>query len=458
MKKFQIFTPSQYVEQMLDSIDYQGDTILKKYFLENSVGEGNILLIAVERYIRSAQSADISPRELRIDLEQYFIGYEVDKSVINSCISKLNHLVLKYGLKDVKWDIRNEDYLKSNLEVQADYIVGNPPYITYQELLQDQRQYLKANFLACKRGKFDYCYAFIEKSMRDLSKDSGKMAYLIPNSIFKNVFAQNLRDMIVTNIKNIIDYKHTHIFGNVLTSSAIIIIDNSEIYDKVFYNDIDNNAKFKIDKKFLCGQWYFGIDSRKYESDFKFGDLFKVANSVATLLNRVFVIPNDLNIEDGVVRPAASPRRLSKGLDERIIFPYAYVEGQLKRYSVEEFKKSFPKAFDYLKDNMSALNKRKSDGRWFEYGRSQGLHFLNQRKLMISSVITEKVNVYDLDDRTIPYSGFYIIPTGDRTLEFAKQILESEGFYKYIETRAINASGKSLRISVNDIKNYPIKL
>ena len=161
---------------------------------------------------------------------------------------------------------------------------------------------------------------------------------------------------------------------------------------------------------------------------------------------------------DGVVRPAASPRRLSKGLDERIIFPYAYVEGQLKRYSVEEFKKSFPKAFDYLKDNMSALKKRKSDGKWLEYGRSQGLHFLNQRKLMISSVITEKVNVYDLDERTIPYSGFYIIPTGDRTLEFAKQILESEEFYKYLETRAINASGKSLRISVNDIKNYPVNL
>ena len=196
MKKFQVFTPSQYVEQMLDSVDYQGDIILKKYFLENSVGEGNILLIAVERYIQSAQSADISPRELKKDLEQYFIGYEVDKSVIDSCISNLNNLVLKYGLRDVKWDIRNEDYLKSISEVQVDYIVGNPPYITYQELLLDQRQYLKSNFFACKIGKFDYCYAFIEKSMRDLSKKSGKMAYLIPNSIFKNVFAKSFTPLV----------------------------------------------------------------------------------------------------------------------------------------------------------------------------------------------------------------------------------------------------------------------
>ncbi|MBK5158616.1 N-6 DNA methylase, partial [Streptococcus sp. 23.2] len=209
MKKFQVFTPSKYVEQMLDNIDYKGDAILKKYFLENSVGEGNILLKAVERYIKSAQSAGITKRELMKDLEQYFIGYEIDKSVIDACISKLDHLLLKYGLKNIKWDIRNEDYLKSSLEVRVDYIVGNPPYITYQELLKEQRQYLRENFFVCKKGKFDYYYAFVEKSMNDLSGNSGKMAYLIPNSIFKNVFAQNLRNMIITNITNIIDYKYT---------------------------------------------------------------------------------------------------------------------------------------------------------------------------------------------------------------------------------------------------------
>ena len=77
---------------------------------------------------------------------------------------------------------------------------------------------------------------------------------------------------------------------------------------------------------------------------------------------------------------------------------------------------------------------------------------------MISSVITEKVNVYELDSQTIPYSGFYIIPIAEEGLDYARNILESEDFYNYIETRAINASGKSIRISVNDIKNYPIRL
>ncbi|HFI0348186.1 TPA: N-6 DNA methylase [Streptococcus suis] len=456
MKKFQVFTPSQYVELMLDEIGYQGRAILKKIFLENSVGNGNILVLAVERYILAALNCGFPKNELENDLGTYFIGFESDYQVIEICLDRLNNLVQKYGLNNIKWNIRNEDYLKSNIDFKVDFIVGNPPYITYQELSRDERQYLKENFVVCKRGKFDYCYAFIEKSMKDLSEKSGKLAYLIPNSIFKNVFAQNLRDMMITNIRTIIDYKHTHIFGKILTSSAIIIIDNGKIVDKISYNDVDNDAKFEVGKNSLKGKWYFEVGASKYKSKIKFGDFFKVSNSIATLLNRVFVIPDDLIIEDEIVRLAASPRRLSKGIHERIIFPYGYEGNELKRYSNDEFEKNFPKASRYLKESIIDLNKRKSDGEWFEYGRTQGLKFMNQKKLMISSVITEKVYVYELDEQTIPYSGFYIIPTATKTLEFAKEVLESDEFYKYLETRAINASGKSIRISVNDIKDYPM--
>ena len=165
----------------------------------------------------------------------------------------------------------------------------------------------------------------------------------------------------------------------------------------------------------------------------------------------------DLELECEILRPAATPRRLSKDIIEKIIFPYKYENDELIRYSKEEFEMSFPKVTSYLREQKKILDKRKSDGEWFEYGRSQGLKFMNQEKLMISSVITEKVNVYKLDSQTIPYSGFYIIPIAEETLDFAKEILESKEFYSYLETRAINASGKSIRISVNDVKNYPIK-
>ena len=286
------------------------------------------------------------------------------------------------------------------------------------------------------------------------------MCYLIPNSIFKNVFAKNLRETFKTNIQQIIDYRHTHIFGKILTSSAIIVIDNSRISNYLEYIDSDFNKSFFIRKEDLGSKWYFTENIEFKSNQLTFGELFKVSNSVATLSNKVFIIPEqeDLDLEDEILKPAASPRKLSKNIVDKIIFPYKFVNNELIRYSREEFERVFPKATRYLREWKDVLDNRKSDGEWFEYGRSQGLKFMNQEKLMISSVITEKVNVYELDSQTIPYSGFYIIPLAEKGLDYAKKILESEDFYDYLETRAINASGKSIRISVNDVKNYPIRV
>lgn len=459
MEKFQVFTPEKYVLLMLDKINYDGIDILKKFFLENSVGEGNILCMAVKRYIEVALGQKYSIASIKSDLERYFVAFEIDLQLKENCLRNLDNIALDYGIQKVNWQIISDDYLRYNLEIEFDFIVGNPPYITYQELNSVDRQFLKANFISCKKGKFDYCYSFIEKSLLDLKKTTGKMCYLIPSSIFKNVFAENLREIIKKNILQIIDYKHTHIFGRILTSSAIIVIDNSSLKNNIEYIDIDFNKSFLIDKEQLGSKWYFTENIGTKSTMLTFGELFKVSNSVATLSNKVFVIPKEINsvLEDEVLRPAASPRKLSKNLLEEIIFPYKFVNNKLLRYSEEEFVMKFPNVTGYLREWKDVLYNRKADGQWFEYGRSQGLKFMNQEKLMISSVITEKVNVYKLDPQTIPYSGFFIIPISEKSLDYAKEILESEDFYKYIESRAINASGTSIRISVNDVKNYPIK-
>ena len=358
MKKFQVFTPSQYVEQMLDEVGYQGSEILKKTFLENSVGEGNILLTAVKRYIVVAKQEKYSWKEIKSDLEKYFVGFEVDEIVLNTCIKRLNQLVAEYEIKGVKWNIRKEDYLKSSIEIRADYIVGNPPYITYQELKEVDRVYLKENFISCRKGKFDYCYAFTEKSLKDLS-EIGKLAYLIPNSIFKNVFAQNLRNLIIDNLMKIIDYKHTHIFEKVLTSSSIIVINNNVCKRKFEYIDVDFQKNFFVDKVLLQNKWYFFEDHIKQndKETILFGELFKVANSVATLSNKVFVISEGTELENEVIRPAASPRKFAKNIAERIIFPYKYENANFIKYSKEEFEMNFPKATSYLREQKKTLDK-----------------------------------------------------------------------------------------------------
>ena len=55
----QIFTPEQYVEDMLDRIGYVKN-LTGKTVLENSCGQGNILVLIVRRYIKDAKMQGLS--------------------------------------------------------------------------------------------------------------------------------------------------------------------------------------------------------------------------------------------------------------------------------------------------------------------------------------------------------------------------------------------------------------
>ncbi|EHQ8840176.1 N-6 DNA methylase [Enterococcus faecalis] len=473
LKKCQIFTPKEYVVKLLDLIGYFGNEILNKNILENSCGEGNILIEIVDRYINEAMNIGLSNSQIKKGLENNILGFEIDTSILNKCILNLNKKAAEYSITGVQWNISSKDYLKTTMEQRFDYIVGNPPYIMYQDIEFEDRVYLKKFFSSCAHGKFDYCYPFIEKGYTELNKYSGKMIYLIPNSIFKNTFGQNLRDIMIQPLVSIHDYKITNVFKNAITSSAIILLDNN--YKETYFNyyDTDFSKVVQLDKKKMINKKWFFSDLPVTLGKIKFSDHFDVGNSVATLLNKSFVIKNyellkntdlisvgSFKLERNILKPAGSPRALAKNIKELIIFPYYYKDKKLVKYTEDEFKIKYPYAYMYLEQFKEMLENRNSDksASWFEYGRSQALSHLNQPKILVSSVMTNKVSAYKLDSNVIPYSGFYITVKNNSmlNLDTAKNILESSEFYEYLINHGINANGKSIRFSVNDIKNYTI--
>ena len=187
----QIPTPQKYVQQMLDYVDYSKKLYGKKV-LENSCGEGNILLEVVKRYIESAKSEKHSAEEIKNGLNKDIEAYEIDKECIEKCKNRLNKLAASYGIEGIEWNIKNNDFLKEDVQNRYDFIIGNPPYITYHDMDDSQREFLKKSFSTCNNGRFDYCYAFIEASLKTL-KNRGKMVYLVPCSIMTNKFAGDLR-------------------------------------------------------------------------------------------------------------------------------------------------------------------------------------------------------------------------------------------------------------------------
>lgn len=466
-KTCKVPTPVEMVSHMLDKIGYTQNLYGKKV-LENSCGEGNFLCEIVRRYILDARQHLISDNMIRDGLEIDIHGIEKEESIVKKCLANLDATAEALNITNVNWNIQQGDALAQKLEPIYQYVVGNPPYITYYNLKPEERAQIRGKFETCMVGKADYYYAFTEAALRSLAPD-GRMIYLIPNNFLKNRYSDDLRKYILPYLVEIEDYTTKKLFGDYLTSSAIIFC-QKRMQEKIFrYYDVQSKRCIQIQKGDLQGKWSFFTERERLREPRRMGDCFQISAPVATLLNEAYILKNirrcnngdfevdGIILEQEVVRSAASPKSKQRREDQYIIFPYWYDEsGSLKRYEETEFEQRFPGVCAYLRRYEEKLCKRNCDqnGKWFEYGRSQALAHINQPKLLLSTLITKQVRCYRLEGETVPYSGMYLIPKKGYTLEQAEKILVSDDFFSYIEDVGINASGNSYRISPKDVCDY----
>ena len=464
--KCQVFTPSNIVNNMLDLVRYTSN-LKGKRVLENSCGDGAFLAQIVERYIRDAYESERSVEEIREGLEKDIVAFEIDDSLIKTCIQKLDIIARQYGISSVKWNINCADFLKTEQKESFDFIIGNPPYICYADLSTEDRAFLRASFATCKRGKFDYCYAFIEKSYH-LLRDGGQLSYIIPSNFFKNVFAADIRQLIRDDLITIIDFPEESVFNGVLVSPAVIYLQKNTTSSILKYQiGMNKDPEIReLIKESFADKWYFTEYDIKGK---RVGDCFKVSNAVATLYNKAFVIKDyslegeyfivdGKKIERTIMRIAASPKSMRYAKQEEfIIFPYREDDnGTISHYTLDEMYSFFPCAMKYLEQNKEDLLERDSDNNaeWFEYGRSQALQRLHSSKLLISTVISEDTNTYLLGPGQVPYAGLFITQKTDVPLSLLEEALASKRFKEYASRVGVRVSGSSKRITARDLENY----
>jgi len=177
-----------------------------KILLEPTCGKGTFILSAIKTFDSLQQVFGIEIQEkyvwqLKFELLEYFLkNPTAHKPQINLYYCS----IFDFDFKMIKSKINNQELL----------VIGNPPWVTNSTLstLKSKNLPKKSNFKQTKgidaitgKGNFDIG-EFISLKILDLfSKDNGNFAFLIKNSVIKNiVFEQKKNRYPISNIE-----KHT---------------------------------------------------------------------------------------------------------------------------------------------------------------------------------------------------------------------------------------------------------
>lgn len=97
------------------------------------------------------------------------------------------------------------DYYNGNHNERFDFVIGNPPYIRYQYLTEEQRD-IQSNLLLenqMRPNKLINAWVAFTVAAVSLLKDNAKIAFVIPAELFQVKYAEQLRSYLMQNLNEI---------------------------------------------------------------------------------------------------------------------------------------------------------------------------------------------------------------------------------------------------------------
>lgn len=453
----QVFTPPYLVCDILDVAGYSGSSIIGKYIIDNSCGDGAFLREIVGRYctVFLKQSFDILL--LKQHLSTYIHGIELDPEAYRQCICHLDEAAGKFGLSDIQWDVLNQDALSvSCYDSKMDFVVGNPPYVRVHHLAD--RYHDVKHFRFTQSGMTDLYLAFYEIGFQMLNT-TGRLCYITPcswtNSVAGNALRQYIRQH--KNLVKLIDLAHFQPF-EATTYTMIALFENGTKHDEFTYctyigeqhiilaseclsieESMIGNSMYLADRKTLAILRCVFATTHKYVA---------VKNGFATLADTVFIRPTFPFSEHTI--PVL---KASTGKWYTAFYPYDTHGKPLSKEAIF----AIPAIKRYLLDHQDLLLKGHSETDcpdWYLYGRTQALKDVWENKWAINSLIINKesIKLEKVAKGAGVYSGLYILgKTDEATL---RRILISDAFVRYVRSLRHYKSGGYYTFSSKELEQY----
>jgi len=325
----QVFTPCYIVADMINLIKNQGS------ILEPSAGDGAFAL-------------------------------KLDKKKLTA---------IEYDEKFAKkHNFLNIDFFAYSIKNRFDTIIGNPPYIRYQDIKDDTKKLLSSSDYLIFDNRSNLYLFFIYKSILHL-KDNGELIFITPRDFLKATSAMKLNEFIFNQgtITNIVELGDKKIFQNAQPNTIIWRFEK-------------NNFKrtTSIQKNFIYNKGQLLFTKNRYSINFN--DLFFVKVGAVSGADKCFENPN--------------------GID--FVCSYTNKTGKTKKMIYNSYHKDLEKYKEIL---LKRKIRKFNEDNWYQWGRKY--YKSNKSRIYVNSKTRNKKPFFISEIKTYDGSILAIFPKND---------------------------------------------
>ncbi len=367
-----VFTSPKVVSYMLDLAGYTSDKDLRDTsVLEPSCGEGEFVIEILRRLRESSLRFGF---DFQTAYRNNVFAFDIDETKIAYCRSR----IAEQGFSLLSDDnIRQADFLAAPNIRLFDIVVGNPPYIRYEQIPPEFLSDYKRQFHTF-HYRTDLYILFFEKTLA-LLNPGGRHCFICSNRWLKNEYGKKLRGWISQffRLESIISLEKAHdaFQEDVLAYPAITLISKAKSGSAFCFSDLTSISQLGKDAGIQLPAPVSSDWSSVFNGVQNDGTLvtieemgFVVGIGVATGADSIF-IARDLpsKVEKDLLIPTINARDVS---GNRLQWSGQYLLNPYKPNGDLINLEEYPQAAEYLISHREALLKRhvakKNPGKWYK--------------------------------------------------------------------------------------------
>ncbi len=357
----------------------------------------------------------------------------------------------------------------SNIKVNANIVIGNPPYVRSTRLSKEYKEKLKHLYPSSYNGSEDLYPYFYANAINCLGKD-GVVCFISPSSFFKKTTSKPIRRYLLERVRleRIVDLDENKIFNNVSLHTIICCLKKSkqnipvEYYhatsDKQVGLVLENKVKYDTLPSTNFGMNAWSLESHNIDiaATKKLKESgFIVRSGIRSGIKKAFIYERDdlQNLPGGLVKNAINAKSIKKWKTENYSNKLLFITNKNKQLH----KQAIPLLEPY-KDKLKARSEVKTDKNWMLLRACSYYDDMNMPKIIFPDITKEPKFSIDTSCSFI-LDGAFFINSSDKSLLGILNSTIAWNYFKATCPSIGNVANKGrLRLKKSHIEDFPLPL